>query len=120
MTTLDEVFGLLDQKRRRFVLYYLDEADGPVPLEELAVQVAEWEDDSAGDVPAGAFDDVSLTLQHHHLPRAARAEFIEYDRENGIVRLTGTPPEFSVVLKVARAIQQPSEVDGVGRLLDLV
>lgn len=119
MKALDEVFGLLSRQRRRYVLYYLEEADGPVSVEELAAQVADWEH-NGNEAPDDLSEEVTLTLVHHHLPRAAEARFVEYDREAGVVQLTGTPSEFGVVLSVSRAIEQPDEEDGVVRLIDLV
>jgi len=120
MKALDDVFQLLDRKRRRFALYYLREAQRPVSVDELAATIAEWEADSA--VAADEFvdfDDVVLTLKHQHLPKAARTEFVEYDPEESVVRMTGSPPEFSVILSVARAIEQP-EGDDILRLGDRI
>lgn len=120
METLDEVFGLLDRERRRYVLYYLKEAGGPVSVEELAAQIVAWENDSTREeVPDDAFEDVTLTLRHHHLPNASRAEYVEYDPDENVVRLSGTPTEFSIVLSVARAIEQPAG-GGIVSLEDLV
>ena len=120
MKALDEVFGLLDRERRRFALYYLREVDEPVTVEELAEQIAAWETNTApADVPDSAFDDVTLTLRHHHLPKAAEVEFVEYDREANVVRLSGTPAEFGVVLSVAKAIERPASdsIVGLGELV---
>lgn len=119
MKALDDVFGLLERERRRYALYVLEESDGPIAVEELAARIAEWESDGPGGVPDDVFEDVTLTLQHHHLPKAAEAEFIEYDSEENVVRLTGSPAEFGVVLSVARAIEQPGN-DAILNLRDLV
>ena len=121
MNALDEVFELLDRERRRYALYHLAEAEGPVRVEELAEQVAAWEHGTSTDgVPEEAFEDVTLTLVHQHLPKAARAEFVEYDREENVVRLSGSPAEFDVVLSVAKAIDQPAETNGVVGLTDFI
>ena len=108
MKALDEVFGLLDRERRRYALYYRQEAGGPVPVNELAEQIAARENEPpTAAVPDDAFDDVTLTLRHH-LPKAVRTEYIEYDPEAGVVRLSGTSAEFDVVPSVAKAIEQPA------------
>lgn len=122
MKSLDHVFQLLNRERRRFALYYLEEAGRPVPVGELAEKVAEWEASrpaEGGHDEHGEFDDVVLSLVHQHLPKAAEAEFVEYDHEEGVVRLTGTPAEFDVVLSVSKAIEQPAS-DGVRRLRDFI
>jgi len=45
----DVVFDILSSSRRRYVLYRLREAEGPVELTELAEQVAAWENDTETD-----------------------------------------------------------------------
>lgn len=41
--TQDELFHLLQNERRRLVLRYLAETDGPVELREMSDQVTAWE-----------------------------------------------------------------------------
>lgn len=64
MKTLDDVFRLLDRERRRYALYYLQEAGGPVPVEELVAVIAEWESDASADADEYDEFDVALTLEH--------------------------------------------------------
>ncbi len=108
MVSLDDVFELFTEERRRLALYYLDEADGPVPVDELAAAIEEME---SGDVtprgPTGSYDDLEITLQHTDLPKAADAEFVHYDRDAGVVELTDEPREFELVLSVAEVIEEP-------------
>lgn len=115
MHSLDDVFELFSQERRRLALYYLEERDGPVPVDDLVSTVEEWEEDEA-EIPDGKYEDVEFALTHKDLPKAAQAEFVEYDPEDGVIELSGEPPEFSVILSVAEAIEQPED-DGVSALL---
>lgn len=110
MKSLDEVFDLFSKERRRWALYYLDEADGQVPVRDLAEQIQAWENGS--DPPALADDEyrnIVLELKHSDLPRAAEAEYVHYDPEQNVIELSGTSPEFSVILSVAEAIEHPGE-----------
>lgn len=112
MEELDEIFRLLGKERRRFALYYLEDQSNPVPVSELARQLEEWETGSAPtELPDEKYQDVVLTLQHRHLPKAAEVEYVEYHPDENTIELTGTPAEVSVILSVAEAIEQPDEDD---------
>lgn len=112
MNELDEVFQLLSKERRRFVLYYLDEQCGPVPVSELAEKIQEWETDSTPEkFPDENYQNITLTLKHQHLPRAAKMEYVEYDADKSTIQLTGTPASVSVILSVAEFIEQPGKDD---------
>lgn len=108
MESLDRIFDIFGKERRRYALYALDEADGPVEMRELAEQIREWEDDE-DDVDTREYEDVYLSLRHRHLPKAARAEYIEFDREENEIRITGEPTEFQIVLAVSEAMEAPDE-----------
>lgn len=110
MQSLDEVFKLFTRERRRFALYYLEERRGPVTVEELAATIGDWETDSGrGEVPDDRFENVLLELKHEHLPKVAEVEFIEFDPDEGIVTMSGSPAEFDVILSVTEAIEQPRD-----------
>lgn len=112
MASLDDVLDLLSRKRRRYALYYLAQQDSPVPIGEVARQVATWETDPAAvTIPEGKYQEVQIEMYHNHLPHADEMEFIEYDRESRTVNITGSPPEFEVFLTMARVIEQPSTGD---------
>lgn len=110
MESLDEVFELFSEERRRLALYYLDEADGPVPVRELASQIQAWENGTEPtSVPDDEYQDIVLRLKHSELPKAAEAEYVHYDPERNVIELSGPSPEFNVILSVAEAIEQPGE-----------
>lgn len=104
MESLNRLFDILSRERRRYALYALDRADGPVEIEELAERIRQWEEDGE-PVSTGGLDDVVLSLQHTHLPRAAEAEYIEFDREEKEIRVSGEPAEFQMILAVSEAIE---------------
>lgn len=110
MEALDTVFELLRKERRRYALYYLEQQDEPVTIEEVAAVLQEWENGSSGPA-TDEYENIVVSLDHHHLPKAADAKYIEYDREADEIQITGEPAEFQVILSVAEAIEQPDKED---------
>lgn len=107
MVTLSEIFDLLSEERRRYALYYLYEQDGPVPIEELVKVVAEWEENPHGqDEPWARFDEITLDLQHTHLPKTAKVDFVQYHQDKGIIQVQGTPPKFDAFVTIARLFER--------------
>ncbi|WP_425493569.1 hypothetical protein [Natronosalvus vescus] len=41
------------------------------------------------------------------LPKAAEGEFVEYDPDEGVVDVTGTPVEVDALITVAKVIERP-------------
>lgn len=112
MEALDSIFELFTRERRRYVLYYLDQQGGRVSVSDLESKLEEWErSESEPPIPDGSYEQVRLSLEHQHLPKAAEAEFVEYDRENGTIEIAGAPAEFRVILRVSEAIERPGEQD---------
>jgi DNA-binding transcriptional ArsR family regulator len=76
----DERFKLLSNGRRRYVLYLLYRAGGPVDVDELSRAVATVESDAGESTPADeACRRVQASLVGTHMPRLAAAGLIEYD-----------------------------------------
>ncbi|WP_246310503.1 DUF7344 domain-containing protein [Halorarum halophilum] len=108
MTSLDRLFDLLSEERRRYALYYLDQHDGPVSVDELAAQVAEWQaDPGTVSIPEDTFNRIELELLHVDLPKASTATFVQYNPEERTVELTGPAPKFNAVISVAKIIERP-------------
>lgn len=109
MESLDELFNLFSKERRRYVLYYLDEADGKVSIDELVKQIHEWESSSSHDsVPPDEYEDIVISLEHNHLPNIEDATHIEFHRENQQIRISGQSQESGILLSVSKAIEQSS------------
>ncbi len=103
-----EIFDVLHNQRRRYVLQYLDRFDEPVGLSELAVQVAAWE----YQIPAKEVTDdqkkrVYTTLQQTHLEKMETAGIVEYDSEENLIRRTPRTEELTVYLEVVHDREFP-------------
>lgn len=87
----NEVYDLLSNPRRRFVISYLREHGRPIELTALAREVAAWEN----DVPAEELTDqqekrVYVSLYQTHIPKLRNAGIVEYDSDDGEIQLTRT------------------------------
>lgn len=112
MEGLSEIFDLLSKERRRYALYYLEKADRPVRIDELAKAINEWENGSSvSGFQEEEYDEVVLTLKHSHLPKAAEFEYIDYDTESNRIQISGSPPKFKAILHIAEAIEAPTHED---------
>ncbi|MFC7230753.1 hypothetical protein ACFQMM_03825 [Saliphagus sp. GCM10025308] len=107
MVTVDNVLGLLNEKRRRYALYYLNEQDGAVPVEEVVDAVADMEtDEGSYPHPDEKWNNIELSLHHNHLQKADEYDFIHYDSEAGVVELVESPTELDIILTVANVLER--------------
>ncbi|QZP38417.1 DUF7344 domain-containing protein [Halobaculum magnesiiphilum] len=103
--TTDDVFALIEDRRRRTVLRYLRNrtGTGDITVGRLAAAVASVEavegerggteaTDREGSVDPAVVDQVSVTLRHVHLPKLADRGVIDYDPDAGTVRFEGFEP----------------------------
>lgn len=85
----DTVFSLLSNARRRYVLYYLRDRGGKTSINELATQIAVWEN----DMPEEELSDqdvkrVYVSLYQTHIPKLEDWGIVTYDGDSGTVELT--------------------------------
>jgi len=100
----DVVFDLLSSSRRRFVLQYLSQADGPVQFSELANELAAWENDTdVEDITERQRKRVYVSLYQTHIPKLEEAGVVDYDADSGEVRLTSQVGRLSVHLDTDEA-----------------
>lgn len=108
MEVLDKTFELLGDERRRYALYYLEQQNDAVPIEELVEQVAEWKTDGSIDsITDEKYEQIQVELYHNDLPKASESPYIRYNRQEGMVELTGSPPEMDAIIHIARVIERP-------------
>ena len=97
----ETVFGILSNRRRRYVLQYLRGNGGESDIRSLSERIAAWENDrEIESVTAKERKRVYTALHQSHLPRLARAGVVRYDPDRGTVELTGAIDEFEVYLDV--------------------
>jgi DNA-binding transcriptional ArsR family regulator len=95
----DEVFEILSSQRRRMVLYYLRQHEDPATVNELAEQIAAWENDvEIEELTSQQRKRVYVSLYQTHLPKLAETRIVDYDVDDGEVRLTDQAEDVDVFL----------------------
>ena len=88
--SLDQFLKLLANRRCRYVLYCLDEADDSiVAFDDLVDQVLQRErelDNHEYTTTAAHRENVEIGLHHDHLPRLSDAGVIDYDIRTQVIR----------------------------------
>lgn len=133
LSSLDTIFDLLSNPRRRFVLHYLERVNEPVELTELAARIAAEENDVPIDeLTSQQRKRAYVSLYQSHVPKLEQAGVVTYDPDTGEVELTDqarvideqldtaddTPPWEWIYLAVAVAglgVVLASPVAGIGR-----
>ena len=89
--SLDLVFEVLSDRRRRYALYHLRESPESVAtVSDVVGYICRQEvesDESRPDLRRS----IRTTLQHFHLPKLADAGVIEYDERTETIRYWGQP-----------------------------
>ncbi|MGQ3413224.1 DUF7344 domain-containing protein [Natrinema sp. LN54] len=101
--SLDDIYHLLQTKRRRDVLRYLRAADGPVRLRELAEQVAAWEQETTVEqLNSSERQRVYISLYQSHLPKLDNHGIVDYDKDRGWVEATPLTAQLESYLEPSR------------------
>lgn len=90
--TLDAVFYILSNRRRRYACRYLSgEADGVADFDAVVDHVVAWEAEQDDELPDDHRKRVVSDLHHAHLPQLSDANLLDYDPRSGTVRYWGHP-----------------------------
>ncbi|WP_096394637.1 transcriptional regulator [Halorubrum trapanicum] len=104
----DDVFEMLSNRRRRFVIHALKRAEEPVDVSELSTHVTAWE--RGVDPDAVKYEDrrnVYSTLQRIHLPKLEEKNVVRVDEEANLVEPTPTLDDLDVYIEVLRGREIP-------------
>jgi len=103
-----DIFQLLQNERRRYVLQYLRRNGGPVSLGDLATQVAAWEYELASSkISKTQRKRVYTTLQQTHLPKMDEVGIVEYDADTGTIERTEHTDDLTVYLEIVPGREFP-------------
>lgn len=96
-----EIFEVLRNQRRRYVLHFLKQDERPVELGDLAQQIAAWEYETTLEgVTPEQRKRVYTTLQQTHLPKMDEAGILSFDTDRGVIESTERTREISVYLEI--------------------
>ena len=99
---LDDMFDVLANRYRRYVLYYLADrstADLDAVLDYIVAQEADRSDRSDRE---DAMRRLRIEFHHRHLPMLEDVDLIEYDERNGTLAYRGRWPVFERLLRTTR------------------
>lgn len=87
--TRDQIFDILSNQRRRYILLYLSRQDTGATVQELSEQIAMWENDvTAEELSDKQRKRVYVSLYQTHIPKLDESGIIDYDEETGDITLT--------------------------------
>lgn len=94
----DELFDVLSNARRRFVIACLREHGAPMALADVAAELATWESTTpSAQIPEDRVTSRYIALHHVHVPKMADTGVIEYDRDSNTVALTDIGDEITAL-----------------------
>ena len=99
--TRDDIFHVLQCRRRRLVLKYLQEydGDGPATMSDIAEHIAAFEyDTTVAALRSQERQRVYIALYQSHLPKMDKAGVIEYEQDRGLVETTELTKSFDPYL----------------------
>ncbi|WP_424016057.1 DUF7344 domain-containing protein [Halorubrum xinjiangense] len=111
----DEIFEVLSNRRRRFVIHALKRAEGPVEVSELSTHVTAWE--HGVDPEEVQYEDrrnVYSTLQRTHLPKLEEKNVVTVHEEENLVEPTPELEALDIYVEVLRSKEIPWSLYYVG------
>lgn len=94
--SIDVIFDVLKNERRRLVLQYLWEQGSPAQLGPLADYITAVENGKdVADITSSERKRVYVGLYQCHLPRMHSAKIIDFDRNRGTIALTESAAQLS-------------------------
>ncbi|QFU83051.1 DUF7344 domain-containing protein [Natronorubrum aibiense] len=106
----DEIFHLLQNERRRLVLRYLRDKEGPVRMRDIAEQVAAWEHDTTVEkLTSTQRQRVYIPLYQSHLSKLDEAGIIDYQQNRGIVVRKPLADQVDQYLQIEPSAEQPDD-----------
>ncbi|WP_080510506.1 DUF7344 domain-containing protein [Halorubrum coriense] len=111
----DEIYDVLSNRRRRFVIHALKRKQGPVDISELSEHIAAWE--SGRDPDDVEYEDhrsVYSTLKRTHLPNLEQNNIITIDEEESVVHPTPQLENIDVYIEAVSSKEMPWSLYYVG------
>ena len=106
---LDVVYTVLSNRRRRYVLYHLNDLpSGSATVDELVELVAAWEEMTVdAEPPPDHKAIIERALLTSHLPAIDDAGLVEYDERSGAVKFYGASDLITRILDVGTIDELP-------------
>ena len=97
----DDAFEMLSNRRRRYILHYLQDVETAATLSDLSEQVAAWENETTIlRLSASERKTVYTSLQQFHLPKMDETGVVTFDSRAGEVHITDAAADLDIYLEV--------------------
>lgn len=104
----EDIFDVLSNRRRRFVIHALKRAEGPINVSDLSTQVTAWERSiEPEEVRYEDHRNVYTTLQRTHLPKLEEKNIVTLDEQCNLVVPTPELEEFDIYVNVFQSKEIP-------------
>ncbi|MDJ1430539.1 hypothetical protein [Halostagnicola sp. A-GB9-2] len=98
---IDSVFDILQERDRRYVLYFLLEHDR-VTVQDIANVVTGWVNANSSEMAdKDDRDAIATDLRHRHLPVLIESSLVDYDRSTESVSLAPCPEPIRAIIERA-------------------
>ncbi|WP_149784116.1 DUF7344 domain-containing protein [Halorubrum aquaticum] len=111
----DDIYGVLSNRRRRFVIHALKRKQGPVDISELSAHITAWE--TGKDPDEVEYEDhrsVYSTLKRTHLPNLEENNIVTIDKEENVVRPTPQLESLDIYVEAVSSKEIPWSLYYVG------
>lgn len=98
---VDEIFHVLSNRRRRFVVHILKNRGQAVEIGSMADKIAAWENEiSIGEVTGKMRKSVYTALRQTHLPKMNEYGFVNFRKDRGLIEPTNKLKNLDVYLDI--------------------
>lgn len=104
----ETIYEILSNRRRRFMIHILKQADDTVELTELSRQVAAWE--TGTDLDEVSYNDrhsVYTTIKERHLPMLVAHNLVTYDSSADRVAATPALAQLDIYVETLQGSEIP-------------
>jgi len=106
---LDQVFEILKNQRRRYVLQYLNEVDDTVSMSDLAEEIAAWENGKeVSQLSSSERKRVYVGLYQCHLPKMDSMGVVSFNKPRGLIESGPNADVFDEYLQVDGSEEGPA------------
>ncbi len=106
--TLEQMYAVLANRRRRFAIHYLQHRGEPVLLGKLAERIAAWENGiDVAAVTSKQRKALYTALQQRHVPKLHDAGLVDFDRRQGLVTPTAVLEDVRIYAEVVAGREFP-------------
>ena len=103
-----DIFDLLSNRRRRFVLHALKRMEEPVELAELSTYVAAWEMEiEPEEIDSEDRRSVHVTLKRTHLPKMDEKNVIQFNKSEKTVQSTDKLDDIEIHIEALQGNEIP-------------